>query len=123
MGRQAKQQTANGPPGAWPTGRYRLQQAHYMAARPDAEHATVLREGAEVSFAGRPSQFMTPLDEGARQAVAQRQAELAQDREASFAPDALLAGLSARQLQALAARLRERSAAPDDRAKGGGDER
>jgi hypothetical protein len=26
------------------------------------EHAPVLREGAEVSFAGRPSQLMTLLD-------------------------------------------------------------
>ena len=100
--------TGDRPPGSWPLGRYRLQQPHYMAARPDAEHPAVLREGAEVSFAGRPSQFMTPLDEPARQAVARRERESAQNADGNFAPDALLQGLSPRQLEALAARLREK---------------
>lgn len=96
--------------GEWPLGRYRLQQPHYMAASPQAEHPMVLREGAEVLHAGRPSQSMTPLDAPARQAVARRQAELAANAEADFTPDALLQGLSPRQLEALAARLRQKLA-------------
>ena len=108
--REAVKAISGSLPGSWPLGRYRLQQPHYMAARPDAEHATVLREGAEVSFAGRPSQFMTPLDAPAKQAVARREQELAAAAETTFAPDALLQGLSPRELEALATRLRARLA-------------
>ena len=67
--------------GDWPRGRYRLAQAHYMAPTPQAEHKLVLKEGAEVEFAGRPSQAMIPLDAPARAATARRAAELRQQEE------------------------------------------
>jgi hypothetical protein len=60
----------------WPLGRYRLTAPHYMRPQPQAEHALVLREGAEVSFAGRPSRAMEPLDAPARQALERRTREM-----------------------------------------------
>ncbi len=103
MGKRAKETNA----ATWPLGRYRLKRPHYMAPSPDADHPLVLGEGAEVSFAGRPSQAMEPLDAGAKQAVELRDAERARDQAmaAGQSLDALLAGLSAEQRDALQARL------------------
>jgi hypothetical protein len=103
----ARQQQQDHSKPSWPLGRYRLKRPHYMPASPDAEHPLVLREGAEVSFAGRPSQAMEPLDANARKAVELREQELAREQAQAEGQslDALLAGLSAEHRAALKARL------------------
>ncbi len=91
----------------WPLGRYRLKRPHYMPPSPEAEHPLVLGEGAEVVFAGRPSQAMEPLDANAKKAVELREQELARDAATAEGQslDALLAGLNADQRSALKSRL------------------